>query len=565
MLNARISVLLLTIAATVQMSAPAFGQESSEAREAVKDSDNEVQTTNVVLDGETLFAVRGIKAHPAERRARQIEDRIRAAAANSKISPDSLTVDERPAGTLILAEGQPIMAVLDEDADIEEISRAPLAKIYRLRIVRAIEAYRRDRQPGLLWLHALYAFGATILLLITALLGRRIVVRLRAAIERRYQARIEGFEGKSYHIVKVDQIWRALRGLLNLSWGVALAIAAYTYLHYTLGLFPWTRGFANRLYSIAIDPLQTMGSGLVGIIPNLAFLAILIVVSRYTMNMLRVLFDGIGRGTVTLHGFDPEWAGPTYRLVRMLVIVFALIVAYPQIPGSESGAFKGVSLFIGVIFSLGSSSFIANFIAGYSMTYRRAFRVGDRVKIGDQIGDVQQIRLLVTHLRTVKNEEVVVPNSSILGNEVINYSSLARDPGLILHTTVGIRYDVPWRQVEAMLLEAAARTSGTRPEPAPFVIKKELRDFYVSYEINLYCDAPQRMGLIYTELHGNILDVFNEYGVQIMVPAYEGDPEQPKIVPREQWYTAPARSHEMRRQRPTGSLPTRMPGKGNPN
>ncbi len=220
--------------------------------------------------------------------------------------------------------------------------------------------------------------------------------------------------------------------------------------------------------------------------------------------------------------------------MRMLVVVFAIVVAYPYIPGSESGAFKGVSLFIGIIFSLGSSSFISNFIAGYSMTYRRAFRLGDRVKIGDQIGDVEQIRLLVTHLRTIKNEEVVVPNSTILGNEVVNYSSLARNPGLILHTTVGIRYDVPWRQVEAMLLEAAARTPGLRGVPAPFVLKKELRDFYVSYEINVYCDTPRKMDSLYTELHGNILDVFNEYGIQIMVPAYEGDPEQSKVVPKEQ-------------------------------
>jgi small-conductance mechanosensitive channel len=434
------------------------------------------------------------------------------------------------------------MAVLDEDAAVEDVSRNPLATLHRDRIVRAIEAYRRDRRPGLLSWHAFYALSATVLLLVIAVFGRRTVALLRAAIERRYEARIQGFEGRAYHVVKVEQIWRALTGLLNLAWGLALAVAVYAYLHYVLALFPWTRGFANHLYAIAVDPLRTMGSGVVGMIPNLVFLAILIVVIRYLLKMIRALFDGVASGTVTLKGFEPEWAKPTYRLVRMLVIVFAVVVAYPYIPGSESGAFKGVSLFIGVIFSLGSSSFISNFIAGYSMTYRRAFRVGDRVKIGDQIGDVEQIRLLVTHLRTIKNEEVVVPNSTILANEVVNYSTLARNPGLILHTTVGIRYDAPWRQVEAMLLEAAARTPGLRREPEPFVLKKELRDFYVTYEINVYCDTPQKMASLYTELHGNILDVFNEYGIQIMVPAYEGDPDQPKIVPKEQWYAAPARS-----------------------
>ncbi|HEY6990091.1 MAG TPA: mechanosensitive ion channel family protein [Bryobacteraceae bacterium] len=536
------SVLSLAAALVLFMSVSGFAQESGRAPGASKDAESDVETAEVAIDGETLFSVRGVKAHPAERRAEQIADRVREVAANSKIGPESLRLEEHPGATWILAGGQRIMAVLDEDAAIEDISRDPLATLYQARIAHAIDVYRRDRQPALLWLRALYALGATVVLLLIARFGRRLAALLRAILERRYRARIEGLEGRAYHMVKVERIWRALTGLLNLAWGLALAVAVYTYLHYVLGLFPWTRGFANHLYSIAIDPLRTMGSGLVGIIPNLVFLAILIVIVRYVLKMIRALFDGVGSGTVTLKGFDPDWAGPTYRLVRMLVIVFAIVVGYPYIPGSESGAFKGVSLFIGIIFSLGSSSFISNFIAGYSVTYRRAFRVGDRVKIGDQIGDVEQIRLLVTHLRTIKNEEVVVPNSTILGNEVVNYSTLARDPGLILHTTVGIRYDAPWRQVEAILLEAAARTPGLRREPPPFVLKKELRDFYVTYEINVYCDTPQKMASLYTELHGNILDVFNEYGIQIMVPAYEGDPDQPKIVPKERWYAAPASS-----------------------
>ncbi|MEJ2010430.1 MAG: mechanosensitive ion channel family protein, partial [Acidobacteriota bacterium] len=173
--------------------------------------------------------------------------------------------------------------------------------------------------------------------------------------------------------------------------------------------------------------------------------------------------------------------------------------------------------------------------------YRRTFRVGDRVRIGDHIGDVEEIRLMVTHLRTPKNEVVVVPNSSIVNGEVINYSKLARKEGLILHTTVGIGYETPWRQVEAMLLEAAARTPGLLREPKPFVFQKELGDFAVTYEINAYCDKPRDMLELYTALHQSIQDVFNEYGVQIMTPAYEGDPEQAKVVPRNQWYAAPAR------------------------
>jgi len=216
------------------------------------------------------------------------------------------------------------------------------------------------------------------------------------------------------------------------------------------------------------------------------------------------------------------------------------VVAYPYIPGSDSQAFKGLSLFVGLVFSLGSSSVISNIIAGYTMTYRRLFREGDRVRIGQVVGAVTKVRLQVTHVRTPKNEEVVIPNSAILGSEVVNYSTLAASDGLILHTSVGIGYETPWRQVEAMLLLAAERTPGLAQGRQPFVLQRALGDFAVTYELNAYIDDPSRMLLVYSDLHRQILDVFNEYGIQIMTPAYEGDPEQPKIVPREQWFTAPA-------------------------
>jgi small-conductance mechanosensitive channel len=231
-------------------------------------------------------------------------------------------------------------------------------------------------------------------------------------------------------------------------------------------------------------------------------------------------------------------------MVRVLVVAFALVVGYPYLPGSQSEAFKGVSILLGIMFSLGSSTAIANIIAGYSLTYRRAYRIGDRVKIGDVLGDVAEMRLQVTHLRSLKNEEIVIPNSTIMNTHVINYSSLAAQHGLILHTTVGIGYETPWRQVEAMLIEAAGRTPGLLREPRPFVLQKSLDDFAVTYEINVYTDQPQAGPRLYAALHRSILDVFNEYGVQIMTPAYEGDPEQAKLVPKDKWFELPAKVEE---------------------
>jgi small-conductance mechanosensitive channel len=271
--------------------------------------------------------------------------------------------------------------------------------------------------------------------------------------------------------------------------------------------------------------------------------------------LIRLFFAAIESEQITLKEFEPAWGKPTYRLVRVAVIAFALVVAYPYIPGSGSDAFKGVSLFLGVLISLGSTSLIGNVIAGYTMTYRRAFKNGDRVKIGDHLGDVEQIRLMATYLRTPKNELVVVPNSKIISEEIINYSTLARHEGLILHTTVGVGYDAPWRQVEAMLLEAASRTTGLLREPKPFVLQKALGDFSVTYEVNGYCDQPHSMGRAYSRLHQNVLDLFNEYGVQIMTPSYESDPEQAKVVPKERWYAPPARPPDSEELRDAPSVP----------
>ncbi len=289
-----------------------------------------------------------------------------------------------------------------------------------------------------------------------------------------------------------------------------------------------------------MNPLIAIGTGFLNAVPNLIFLAILVLVTWYVLKLIRLLFVGIDTGAISLSGFEAAWAKPTYRLVRFAVVAFAVVVAYPYIPGSDSQAFKGVSLLIGVIFSLGSTSLIGNMISGYSMAYRRLFNQGDWVKIGDQVGEVKETRLMDSYLRTFRNELVVVPNSAIINSDVVNYSTLAQNNGLILHTAVGIGYDTPWRQVEAMLLLAAERTPGLLREPKPFVLQKELADYAINYEINAYCNDPRAMYFLYTALHANILDVFNEYGVAIMTPAYRADPAQAKIVPKDQWYAAPA-------------------------
>jgi small-conductance mechanosensitive channel len=501
-------------------------------------------TAPVVVDGVTLFRVRGIGAFPAEKRAEAISERIVALAADWSFPREALRLEEEAGATLIMADKKRIMGVFEADARLEGIDRQTLAQSYRSRTGEAIEAWRHDRAPGVLKRNVLFALGATLLLALALRIGFWIYRRLGAWLEVHLRSKFQGVQIRKFQLVRGEQLWQLFTGARSLFWAVVVLAAIYLYLFNVLSLFPWTRGLGKGLVDILINPLRIMGLGLLKAVPDLVFLLVFFFVTRYVLKLVRLFFAGVADGTVVLPEFEAEWAWPTFRLVRLLLIAFALIVAYPYIPGSDSGAFKGVSLFIGVLFSLGSSSLIGNLIAGYSMTYRRAFRIGDRIRVGEHIGDVEQRRLLVTHLRTPKNEEVVIPNSTILGGEVVNYSTLARQQGLILHTTVGIGYETPWRQVEAMLLEAASRTAGLLREPAPFVLQKALGDFCVTYEINVYCSKPQEMGPLYSELHRSILDVFNEYGVQIMTPAYEGDPEQPKVVSKEKWYTAPAKPPE---------------------
>jgi small-conductance mechanosensitive channel len=298
------------------------------------------------------------------------------------------------------------------------------------------------------------------------------------------------------------------------------------------------------LFNIILDPIRVIARGFLSSIPSLVFLVVLVVLLRYIIKFAKLIFANLAIGKVTFRKFDRDWAWPTYRIFRTLVIAFGIVMGYPYIPGSSSDAFKGVTIFLGVLLSLGSSSIIGNILAGYTLVYRRAFQEGDRIKVKEILGDVLERRILTTRLRSLKNEEIIVPNSEIMNSHVTNYSAAAREKGLILHTSVGIGYETPWRQVEAMLIEAADRTPGLLKDPPPFVLQLALGDFCVTYELNVYCDRPYYMMELYTGLSQNILDVFNEYGVQIMTPAYMADTQQPKIVPKDQWYIPPAKPPE---------------------
>jgi small-conductance mechanosensitive channel len=492
----------------------------------------------VQLDGRELFRVKGTAVMPAKRRAQLIADRLQQVAQDRAIAVSSLDIRNDGELTRIYAGATSIVALGDFDA--EGMPRQRIAELLVIDLQKALVEYRHAREPRVLLANSGYALLITVLA--AALLYG--VVRLRRWGLERLGKHFVGGQGElkiqSVQLVQSRQLWLAVRGLVILGTTLTMLVIAYLHLSSVLRLYPWTRQLADDLFLLFLQPLQVMGHTVLGAVPDLTFVLVLVLVARYVLRALHLMFQGIETGAVQFEGFDPEWAQPTYKIVRILVVAFTVVVAYPYIPGSDSQAFKGVSLFLGVIFSLGSSSVISNVIAGYTMTYRRAFRLGDRIQVGDVTGFVTEASLLVTRVRSVKNEEIVIPNSQILNSAVTNYSALARAEGVILHTTVGIGYETPWRQVEAMLLLAADRAAGTEKAPPPYVLQKSLGDFCVVYEINAYCRDANSIARVYTELHRNILDVFNEYGVQIMTPAYEGDPAVAKVVPRDQWFLGPA-------------------------
>lgn len=536
-------VLLMTFVATPCMGTAQGIPVPAETKHTEEVSPVIIPTVPVTLDGEVLFSVRGISAFPAELRAQKISERIESFAADSSRSTQSLRLVEEKDSTVIFANNQSLVAIHDGDSRIEGgVERHVVAKAYLKRIKGAVETYREQRKTSKLIVHTLYTLAATGLLAFGWWGLRRAFNTIDSAVERRYKAHIKDVTIQRVHIFRAHQLWAGFRGALQVTRIFLVFVAFYVYLNFVFRLFPWTAHLGKRLFAVILEPLQVMGKGFITSIPSLIFLVILVALIRFTLKTGQLIFANLAEGRVTFKGFDKEWAWPTYRIVRALLIVFGLVTAYPHIPGSGSDAFKGISIFLGVLLSLGSTSVIGNVLAGYTLVYRRAFRVGDRIKVNEQVGDVMERRLLVTHLRSLKNEEVIVPNSEILNNSVINYSSLAKEEGLILHRTVGIGYETPWRQVEAMLMEAADRTAGLLKDPRPFVLLQSLGDFCVIYEVNVYSDRPHDMMKQYTLLSQNILDVFNEHGVQIMTPNYEGDPDQPKIVPKDQWFAPPAQS-----------------------
>jgi small-conductance mechanosensitive channel len=339
---------------------------------------------------------------------------------------------------------------------------------------------------------------------------------------------------------RVFEFWRSFVSLVSIALSLFVVYSAVTFI---LRRFPYTRPWGESMRAFMLDSLSRLGLDMVHAVPALFTVIVIFLIARFFIRVLQLFFKAIEQGRVEVKWLHPETAQPTRRLMTLLLWIFALVMAYPYLPGSSTDAFKGASVFIGLVLSLGSSGLVNQIMSSFMITYSRALRLNDYVDVGHVEGTVTQVGVLSTKIKTPRGEEVTIPNAVVVAATTTNYSRFATD-GVYMSTSVTIGYDTPWRQVQSMLLIAAARTAGVRQTPEPKVRQAELQDFYVKYTLLVCAEQPERRHSTLSTLHEHILDVFNEYGVQITSPNYETDPEGLKVVPKDRWYAAPAREEK---------------------
>jgi small-conductance mechanosensitive channel len=485
------------------------------------------------------FRARVLERSPSERAAEAVEalDELVGQRITGPVEATSfeggvlITVGQRGVMVLTAADLDPLAAETVDDLGRRTVPR----------LQQALDEARESRAPAaLLRALALATLALTVTGSLLWVIGRahRLVVGKLTGIAERTVAR-SGIADLA--MLRASRLLDFQRGLATTVFVGLRLIVAYVGLTFMLRQFPFTRPWGESMSGILLSSVQDLGLGIVGAIPGLFTVLLIAVLTRFAVRLTRVWFDAIERGRVKMRWIYPETAQPTRRILTILLWLFAIVVAYPYLPGSETDAFKGVSVFLGLMLTLGSSGLVNQVMSGFVITYSRALRMGDFVRIGDVEGTVSHLGVLSTKIKTPYSEEVTVPNAVVISHTTTDYSRLGDTEGVFTPTSVTIGYDTPWRQVQALLLMAAERTPGLRREPKPIVIQEALQDFYVKYTLLTCLEHQASRPFTLHALHANIQDLFNEYGVQIMSPNYMLDPAAPKVVAKNTWYAAPAR------------------------
>ena len=475
----------------------------------------------VIAEGDTLFyffTKRG--GYAPQQRAQMTGAAIEEIGKRFNLRPDSVSIDHSDIVSDLMYGNKVLLSLTDQDALWEGVSRDSLAKERRQNVITKLHEMKAE--------HSVWRMAKRILYFLLVIVGQYLLFRLTNWLFRKLKVRILRLKDtkikpvsiQGYELLDAQKQANLLVFLAGIGRYILMGIQLVITVPLIFIIFPQTEGLAYRLLGYIWNPIRNIFVDIIDYIPNLFTIVVIWYAVKYLVRMVLYLAREIEAGRLKFNGFYPDWAMPTFHIVRFLLYAFMIAMIYPYLPGSKSGVFQGISVFVGLIVSLGSSTVIGNIIAGLVITYMRPFKMGDRIKLNDTTGDIIEKTPLVTRIRTPKNEVVTVPNSFIMSSHTVNYSTSAREYGLIIHSEVSIGYDVPWRQVNQILIDAALNTPGVVDDPRPFVLETSLSDWYPVYQINAYIKEAHKMAQIYSDLHQTIQDKFNEAGIEIMSPHY---------------------------------------------
>ncbi len=475
----------------------------------------------VVVEGDTLyylFAKRG--GHTPQQRAEMNAAAITELGKQFNLQPDSVYTKSSDIVTDLMYGNKVLASFIDQDGLWEGCSRDQLAAAKRKVIVDKLKVMKDE--------HSLWQLGKRILHFILVIVGQFLLFKLtiwlfnklKARIQRLKDTKLKPISIQDYELLDTQKQVNLLVFLASLLRYAVMLLQLILTVPLLFAIFPQTKDLAYKLFSYIWDPIKSIFLGIVEYIPNLFTIFVIWLAVKYLVRLVHYLASEIQSERLKIGGFYADWAMPTFHIVRFLLYAFMIAMIYPYLPGSKSGVFQGISVFVGLIVSLGSSTVIGNIIAGLVITYMRPFKLGDRIKLNDTTGNVIEKTPLVTRIRTPKNEVVTIPNAFIMSSHTVNFSQSARDYGLIIHSEVSVGYDIPWRKTHQLLVEAALNTPGVVDDPRPFVLETSLQDYYPVYQVNAYIKDANQLAQVYSDLHQNIQDRFNEEGIEIMSPHY---------------------------------------------
>ena len=489
------------------------------------------QGSPVMVDGDTLFQLYTKKGgQSALQRAQETSELMEVIGKKINLDPSRVYIENTDIFSDIMYDTEVLVSFTDADAMWEGMSRDSLVTSRKQIVVDKFTQMKKQYGIWRMVKNVLYC----LLVLIIQYLLYRLTCWGFAKIEKRIQAlkdtTLKAIKIQSYEILNTEkQVALLLVANRIVKWIVVL-LQLLISLPIIFGIFPSTKGFALQLLDYFLVPIKKITFGVIGYIPNLISIFVIWYATKWLVRLARYVALEIENGNLKVKNFFPEWAMPTFHIVRILLYTFMIAMVYNYLPGSDSGVFQGISVFIGLIISLGSSTLIANLMAGLVITFMRPFRLGDRIKLNDTVGDIIEKTPLVTRVKTPKNEIVTVPNSFVMSSMTTNYSSSAQEYGLIIHTDVTFGYEVPWQQVHQLMIQAALATPHIEAEPRPFVLQTKLDDWYVVYQINAYTRRPEQMAGIYSQLHANIQDIFHEAGIEVMSPHFMGVRQNDQVI-----------------------------------